>query len=865
MKNKAKNLLPYLFLAVLAVSVCWLFAGRHGVFGAKADWLSQHSVLPEYFRQQFYETGDLFPEFAANIGGGQNIYNFSYYGLLSPIVLLSYLLPIVPMGGYLMAAGVAELILSVWLFYGWLGQKGFSGEIRLWSSVIFLLAGPMVYQSCHQIMFINYMPFLCMALLGLDRHLKQRKSGLYVTGVFLMILSSFYFSVGGILALALYGLCEYLRLQEKIRLGNLLKEAFRFLLATLTAVLMSGMLLLPTACALMGKREGAAIARVRALFLPQIQPENFLYNGYSVGLPSLILTAVIVGFAYRKWQERLLTYSCALLFLLPFFPWLLNGGLYVRGKSLIPFLPLLCLLIAVYMDKQKKGEIPPTLSATAHLLTLLILCYFFFVKKNLEYGAFILADAALTALAFLFFWKFRRMICLLAPPALCLFVYGCAGGGYWELAEPQSYEEITDGDIGALISETLEKEPQLCRLEQRGPEGEKGADLNRIWDTRQWSSSLYSSSYNADYREFVKSEFQAEEPFRNGLMQASSNSPLYLKLMGVKYIVKNKKDKGCAGCRPCGTKGAWVIYENKNAAPIAYATRRVIPERSFHSLPFPYNQIALMKYAAVKDAPQRDGQWKQEIKAWASPVRLELPDLHTRSAKAFCAPDGSCHIQAKENTTARARISTSPNAENVLLYLQFHVKNNRPDQDVSIWVNQTRNRLSARSHIYYNGNDAFTYVSELKKASDVEIIFGKGDYVISDVKCFLGDRRLLEEPASKKDALYQAAFQADQSRTKGNCIQGDIQTQEKSWFITSIPYDSHFEVRINGEKTEIEKVNGAFLGFPVPRGENHVSIVYHAPGAKAGKALSCAGIFFFGMLLYAQKKQRRTQSAALFL
>lgn len=54
------------------------------VFGANVDWISQHSVFPEYFRQQFYETGQIFPEFAANIGGGQNIYHFAYYGLYNP-------------------------------------------------------------------------------------------------------------------------------------------------------------------------------------------------------------------------------------------------------------------------------------------------------------------------------------------------------------------------------------------------------------------------------------------------------------------------------------------------------------------------------------------------------------------------------------------------------------------------------------------------------------------------------------------------------------------------------------------------------------------------------------------------------------
>ena len=64
MKHKLPVLLPYIFLGVLTLCACWLFAGRYGVFGAKVDWISQHSVLPEYFRQQFYQTGELFPEFA---------------------------------------------------------------------------------------------------------------------------------------------------------------------------------------------------------------------------------------------------------------------------------------------------------------------------------------------------------------------------------------------------------------------------------------------------------------------------------------------------------------------------------------------------------------------------------------------------------------------------------------------------------------------------------------------------------------------------------------------------------------------------------------------------------------------------------
>ena len=128
-KKKIRGVI-YLLLCMLTVFVCWLFVGRNGVFGAKVDWISQHSVIPDYFRQQFYDTGELFPEFAANLGGGQNIYNFSYYGLYSPVILLSYLLPFVKMSDYIIAVSIAGIAVSVLLAW----QTRISGRDKTWRS-----------------------------------------------------------------------------------------------------------------------------------------------------------------------------------------------------------------------------------------------------------------------------------------------------------------------------------------------------------------------------------------------------------------------------------------------------------------------------------------------------------------------------------------------------------------------------------------------------------------------------------------------------------------------------------------------------------------------------------------------------------
>ena len=60
-------------LFFFSLLLCRLFVLQYGVFGSSIDWISQHSTLADYFRKRFYATGNLFPDFAWNLGGGQNI------------------------------------------------------------------------------------------------------------------------------------------------------------------------------------------------------------------------------------------------------------------------------------------------------------------------------------------------------------------------------------------------------------------------------------------------------------------------------------------------------------------------------------------------------------------------------------------------------------------------------------------------------------------------------------------------------------------------------------------------------------------------------------------------------------------------
>ncbi len=862
------KLMPYVFLGVLTVIGCWCCTGKEGVFGVKVDWLSQHSVLPDYFRQQFYETGKLFPEFAGNLGGGQNIYHFSYYGLYSPIFLLSYLLPFVKMGDYLMAVSAAGIFASAGLLYYWLGRRGFSREISLPVSALFLFAGPVIFQACHQVMFINYMPFLIMALVGEDQYFEKGRSGLYTVSVFLMILTSFYFCIGGMLVLALYGLSRYM---ER-------KDGAAFLLPMITAIFMSGFLLAPTACAIFGKREGSAGIDIWEFLLPRFPLESLVHGVYGIGLTTGIITILITGVFYRKWSEKLLHGGCLIIFILPVFCWLLNGGLYVRGKALIPFLPLLCYLTAVYLEKQRLKEIPFAVNIAAYFLTIAWLSAGHFYGREFSGEPskwyLLLIESSLLFACLCIYRRRGRLLVLTIPPILCLVLggkdYGFFSGDTEELLDKQTYAKVTDIRIGELIGRTLEEEEGFYRLEQAGDEEEKSADLNRIWNNRQWISSLYSSAYNAEYQSFRENVFGVEKPFRNNLMQTASDNPLYQKLMGVKYVIgdaEHENEMASAGYKRYLTEGEYAVYKSSNTAPIAYASDKVVGEQEYDSLGFPFNQTALMEYAVVTDSRKRGASWKKELESEIVSAEVSIPETNREDLAIERTGGGSYHIQAEKKGRVMCKIDVPDGTmvfgteKGSVLFLRFRLENNHRNKDAAIWLNGTRNKLSAANHVYYNGNTIFTYAVPLKAgALEISLDFGKGDYEILDMECFLGDESLLEDGGKPEERLYQSPFEVNWDETKGNLISGKIQVQNTGYFITSIPYDDGFEIFVDGKRAKPERVNKAFLGCSIKKGEHQIEIIYHAPGLALGKAAACIGLLFF-ILLHAAEKFRAIMTA----
>ncbi len=841
--DKVKRYIPYLLLTGLTLFFCRIFVGRYGIFGAKVDWLSQHSVLPDYFRQQFYATGKLFPEFAANLGGGQNIYHFAYYGLYSPLILPSYLLPFVKMSDYIMAVSITGLTASVLLFYYWLKSRKTDAGTAFILSLMFLLAGPMIGQYSGQIMFVDYMPFLCLALIGVDRYFEQEKSGLFTVSVFLMIMTSFYFSIGGMLSLVLYGLHRYFEQREenRVTVRSFLRDGLCFVRSMILAVLMSGFFLVPTALALTGGRSKEQNTSFASFFIPQITVERFAYSIYGIGLTTLVITVLLTGLLYRKVYEKVLTYGCVIVLVIPVFAYLLNGGLYIRDKVFIPFLPLLCYLISIYLEKCRKRE----LSFIAGMIPYIITTIFVYMARNQfvskgigeSIWKVLLAESILFLICYVLYCALKRyhketkeILMLALPSVICLAVtmntfYQMKPDRY---VSRKLYRDVVEEQNRQAVKEALKDDNGYYRTEQMGSDDENAADLNRIWDVEQNITSIYSSAYNPDYQTFRQKIFGLEEPFRNGMMQSVSKNPVFQRMMGVRYIVSDSDVPGYTLVKKCGTTG---IYQNKDAAPVMYATDRVMTEEEYKKLAFPYNQTAFLEYAVVGEHTESSDQ---NIMTAYAPVSLKMDNNRTTGG-------------AEQKTMQQE-------GQKQILFLRFRVDNAHPNKDVAVWINGIRNKLSAKDHVYYNGNKIFTYAVPLKDGEDtISVTFGKGKYRLRHVQAYLGS---LPE---RSELLYQSEIQVDKKQTEDNVIQGTIRVKKDGWFITSIPYDKHFKIYIDGKETEIQKVNTAFLGCKIESGNHELKIIYHAPGT-TGKVLSLIGIAGFVLVLVQEKRKQKNNT-----
>ena len=297
------------------------------------------------------------------------------------------------------------------------------------------------------------------------------------------------------------------------------------------------------------------------------------------------------------------------------------------------------------------------------------------------------------------------------------------------------------------------------------------------------------------------------------------------------------------------------VYQNKHVLPIGYATSNIINEEDFDKLSYPDTNEALIGNAIVskQTSTTKFTPHKQEIHPTYQKIGFDNPNLK------ITKENGKYYIDASEDVSVTVRLDQK--IKNQVLFIDFKINNQTscemPDQKIKI--NGVLNKLTCKEWEYQNGNNTFHFVLSRNRGwYNLNITFGKGKYEISDIHLSLLDYNYIKDQVNSVDK-----WNVKKENASGDKIEGTIQVQNDGYFVTSIPYDKGFTAYLDGKKIEYEKVNKAFLGFPIKAGKHKIKLVYHSPLLKEGMIGSAIGFIAFFILIYGDIKIYRNKKKSL--
>ena len=791
-----------------------IYVGVGNAFGSTLDWAAQHYAIPDYFRKLFYETGEFFPSFAPNIGAGENIYVFSYYGLFSPVILLSYLLPFVSMSTYIQISSAVLCFLGGALFYRFARKR--SGRwISLALAAAYLCASPLILHSHRHIMFVNYMPFVILAYEAVDDFFEGRRKWGLVIWPLMIILTSWFFSVAALLSVTVYGVYVYLSKTEKFSFSDFAKAGSGFALRLVCAVMIAGVLLLPTVHVLMQGRDSSNVSISLTKMLPSVRLDYLGYSSYAMGMGCFALLSVVGAVMRKDKAQRFLGIALAALICLPPINYLLNGTMYLNAKVLIPFIPAMLVLCAEQLKGISKKELyvfigvfvfgqifsRPSLFSRSMLLTdfaVLIAVYVLSVrKKDKRYYL-----AALTLVPFV------SMVLVnigdLPLPKL----------SYIDSYNNSSYERLS-GIIGqdselmrSSIAETREDTP------------------NTVPTTDFYSPYIYSSIHHKGYNDFYFNVMNNENEFRNSALTTRTQNPFFEIYISNGYLI-SEKDSAPFGYDRIAGDGELYLYKNRYALPIG-RLQQPLGEDVFDSMNNAEKMSALCRYTIVG----KGGSWQSGV---TDRGELAFPEVNgiERSGDRY-------RIVSDEPVSFSMKLPFEVKAGRALVLELVCDNTTGIRQDARLTVNGIRNTLTDPEWKYYNNNKLFTYVlapAEGGVLDTLELMFTAGDFTVTGFHAYE-----LDLPT---DAVRCDALEIDKAATGGDVLKGSIKASHSGWFKLCLPYDEGFTVRVDGREQAYECVDKAFIGFEMGEGEHTVEVEYKAPLLRLGKLMSLAGVLLF--------------------
>lgn len=840
-------------LMLLAFLVMGIYpAGENQI--AVIDMYHQYVPFLGELQSKLQSGGSLF--YTWNGAGGSNFWNLlAYYGA-SPLNLILVLFPKkFLMEGVtlilLLKIGLAGSTMAVYLrAIVWEKDKR-SADISLvgFATLYALCSYVMAYYWC--IMWMDAVALLPLCILGLHKILDGRSGVFYTVCLALVVFINYYMAIMVcIFILFYYPVLYFIKVQGESA-GHFFKTTGRAVGYSLLGVLMSAVMLLPTWMSMQSTYYiSADMPEKTELYndlldiLNQMLPNAELT--YREGLPNLYCGMFVVILLVFYWISRTIPLREKLLngAFLVFLIFSLNinkldfiwHGFHFPNQLPYRYTFMICfLLIAMaYQVFQRVDEI-----RVNHLWILLAAGggYYLLAQKILtehikDLDLFVysgLAWLALYVAILLLYKKGRLPKNLLLILTVILLTCEMASNTCTSIDQvgttQRSNYYANEADIAKLVKKTKGTDDRFGRTEMND-----NYILNCPAMYHYKGISQFSSSLNANATALMEHIGVEGAPDKNRF-NYNQTDPVTNAMLNIRYLIGKNLPIDDSDFKQIAKSGNSRLYESIYPLSIGYMTADTIrtwnyeQENPFMVLDDYVRAVTQNKYTSVF-------------------TEIEPVDVSAANIELSSTGDGMWDSTLKNETKKSKTILTYQAQQTGKQYLFIEA-----DDADAITVSQEKkdDKIEIR-----NDCGSIDNLGEMDSGTEftvtIEYKEGKGGSVVSHV-------------CTMDEAVWQDAYKMlsasmlDVTDYGDSCLKGTINVQDDGVFVTSVPYEAGWKLKVDGHTREInELIGGAWISTSLSAGEHQIELSFRPPGLIAGLLITLASI---GLLIAAEWWRRR--------
>ncbi len=309
-------------------------------------------------------------------------------------------------------------------------------------------------------------------------------------------------------------------------------------------------------------------------------------------------------------------------------------------------------------------------------------------------------------------------------------------------------------------------------------------------------------------------------------------------LWGANYIMY---EKGKEANIPYGFKLAeesenYVVYQNTNPLPFVQISDQIYSEEALEDSHPISREQAMIQGLVVKDATTSAEQIPEYENLIDQSEIEPIGGSYSNGRLVISEKEGGLDITLPQSVL-------DSGAEDI--YVSFYLFNNVEEASLfAMRVNDFWTSRKSRESFYKTNVNDITI--RVPKEETISILVPEGDYTLNELVIYAKDYEALEQ-ATKREP-HQPEVTLD-----GNKVTlTDLQADTKGYLAIPVPYEKGWQVKVDGEKRDIEQINYAMLGTAIQPGDETVEFTYLPPYFKT--TLLAAGLSLLIAVFWIRRK-----------